>query len=178
MRRRRTRRRKRTGRGRKAKLLWTGFCVSALLVILVIAPSTAYNVAEFDRQSGADVVADDTALVGLQKASSIEEGQETRMVTVGNNFSQTDIEVTVELTPPSRSEGNLVINGNKTNATQFTIQPGEQQDINACFTDDGDGVPDEATFNATFNGLNTAVSGSIGQRNVSIVDNKSESNDC
>lgn len=166
------------GDGRRAKLLWIGFCVSSLLLVMVIAPSTAYNVAEFGRQSGTDVVADDTALVALQKAPSIEEGQESRMVTVGNNFSQTELQLTVELTPPSRSEGDLVVNGSKTNSTQFTLQPGNQQDITACFTDDGDGVPAMATFNVTFSGTGTAVSGSIDQRNVSIVDNETESNDC
>lgn len=163
---------------RKAKLLWIGFCISSLLLVLVIAPSTAYNVAEFGRQSGTNVVADDTALVGLPKATSIEEGQEDRMVTVGNNFSQAELQVTVELTAPSRSEGNLVVNGSKTNSTQFTLQPGNQQDINVCFTDDGNGVPDKATFNMTFTGTGTAVSGNINQRGVPIVDNETESNDC
>lgn len=178
MRRRRTRQRKRAGNGRRAKLLWIGFCVSSLLLVLVIAPSTAYNVAEFGRHSGTDVVADDTALMALQKATSIEEGQESRMMTVGNNFTQTELQVTVELTPPSRSEGDLVVNGSKTKSTQFALQPGNQQDITVCFTDDGSGVPNKATFNVTFSGTGTAVSGSIDQRNVSIVDNEVESNDC
>lgn len=166
------------GTGWRAKLLWVGFCVSSLLLVLVIAPSTAYNVAEFGRGSGTNVVADDTALVGLQKPASIEEGQEVRMVTVGNSFSQTELEVTVQLTTPSRSEGDIVVNGSKTNSTQFTLQPGNQQDISVCFTDDGSGVPDEATFDVSFSGIGTAVSGNITQRGVSIIDNETESNDC
>lgn len=166
------------GTGRRAKLLWVGFCVSSLLLVLVIAPSTAYNVAEFGRGSGTNVVADDTALVGLQKPASIEEGQEVRMVTVGNSFSQTELEVTVQLTTPSRSEGDIVVNGTKTNSTQFTLQPGNQRDISVCFTDDGSGVPDETTFNVSFSGIGTAVSGNITHRGVSIIDNETESNDC
>lgn len=167
------------GSGRKAKLMWIGFCVSSLLLALLIAPSTAYNVAEFGRQNGVDVAADDTALVGLEKASSIEEGQESRMVTVVNNFGQTEIQATVELTPPSRSEGNLVVNGtDEGNSYQFTLQPGSQQNISACFTDGGTGVPEDATFNATFSGTGTTTSGNIDQRNVPIVDNKTEATDC
>lgn len=159
--------------------MWVGFCASSLLLVLLVAPSASYNVAEFGRQNGADVGDDDTALVGLQKASSIEEGQESRMVTVANNFNQTEIRVTVELTPPSRSEGSLVVGGiDEGNSTQFTLQPGDLQDIDACFTDDGDGVPDAATFNATFSGTETTVSGSIDQRSVPIVDNESETLDC
>lgn len=179
MRRRRPRRRKRTESGRKAKLVWIGFCISSLLLALLIAPSTAYNVAEFGRQNGADVVGDDTALVGLEKPSSIEEGQESRMVTVANNFDQTEIRTTVELTPPSRSEGRLVVNGSdEGNSYQVTLQPSDTQDISACFTDDGSGVPDAATFNATFTAVDSAVSGEVSQRNVSIVDEVTESTDC
>jgi hypothetical protein len=167
------------GGGGKAKLVRIGFCLSSLLLVLLIAPSTAYNVAEFGRQNGVDVVADDTAVVGLEKASHIEEGQESPMVTVVNNFSRIEIQATVELTPPSRSEGYLVVNGsNEGNAYQFTLQPSDIQDISACFTDDGDGVPAEATFNVTFSATGTAVSGDIDQRNVQIVDKETELTNC
>lgn len=179
MRRRRPRRGSRLENGRNAKLVWIGCCVLSLLLVLLIIPSTAYNVSESGRQSAADVVADDTALVGLVKASSIEEGQQSWMVTTGNNFSQVAVEVTLELTPPSRSEGNLVVDGiDVGNSTTHTLQPGDQKDISACFTDNGDGIPDHATFNATFSGTTTVVSGSIDQRNVSIVDTESETLDC
>lgn len=159
--------------------MWMGFCISSLLLAVLVAPSTSYSVAEFGRQNGANVSGDNTALVGLEKASSIEEGQESRMVTVENNFGQAAIEVTVELTPPSRSEGDLIVNGSEEgNATRFTLQPGYQQAISACFVDDGNGVSEAATFNATFVGTGTSVSGEIGQRSIPIVDQKNESTDC
>lgn len=176
---RRLRRRKQTKRGRKAKLVWTGFCISSLLLVLLVAPSTSYNVAEFGRQNGVDVTTDDTALVGLQKAASIEEGQESRFVTVENNFGQTEIQLTVELTPPSRSEGHLVVNGtNEGNAYQFTLLSTGTQDVSACFVDDSDGIPADVTFNTTFSGTSSAVSGTLEERAVPIVNEQSESTKC
>lgn len=172
-------RRKRRGGERKATLVWAGFCLSSLLVMLLVTPSASYSVAEFGRQGGVDVAADDAAVVGLQKASSIEEGQESRMVTVVNNFGGTDLQLTVELTPPSRGEGNLVVNGtDQGNAYQFTLQPDGQRDVGACFTADANGVPDAATFNATFSATGSDVSGTIEQRSVPIVDDQTESVDC
>lgn len=173
------RRSHRRGSGRKAELVWVGFCLSSLLVALLVTPSASYSVAEFGRQGGVDVAADDGAVVGLQKASSIEEGQESRMVTVANNFGGTDIQLTVELTPPSRGEGNLVVNGtDEGNAYQFTLQPDGQRDVGACFTADENGVPDAATFNVTFSATGSDVSGSIEGRSVPIVDDQTESVDC
>ena len=179
MKRQQRRRQKSRSNGGKAKFVWAGFCLSSLLIMLLIVPSAAYNVTEFDRENGVDVATDENALVGLQKASSIEEGQASQMVTVVNNFRKTNIQATVELTPPSRSEGKLVVNGtDQGDDYQFSLQPGGTQDISACFSADETGVPDNATFNATFNARDTTVTGNIDQRNVSIVNGETESVKC
>lgn len=179
MSRRRPSRQTRRTSGQKAKLVWIGFCISVLLLVLIVTPSASYNVAKFGRQSGVDVAADDTALIGLQKASSVEEGQEDRLVTIENNFGQTATQITIQLTPPSRSEGYLLINGsNVGDSYQFTLQSGAQQDVSACFTADGNGVPAAATFNTTFSATDSTISGELVERSVPIVDNKTESTNC
>lgn len=177
-----TRRKRRRGSRRnsnRAKILWVGFCITSLLIVLFVAPSGLYNTAEAPRGGSVNVVNDSEAVIGLDKANEIEEGQVSDFVNVTNQFSDATLTITVELTGDTRDSAYLSVGGsNVGNSHQFTANPGDTEDINICVGDGLLGSSTNATFNATATASTTNIDADIQQRGVSVVDQQTELVNC
>lgn len=165
-----TRRRPHTRRQRLPGLVPLVVIGLALLTASVVVPTSPYAVGDAGRPGGLDVSDDDTALVGLPKADGVDSGDTEWLVTVGNNFSQVELDVTVALTPPSRTEAYIGVDGTYyENETQFVLGAGASQDVDVCVDDDFS-IPEYVTFNVTSAGTGSDVSGRIDERRVPVTD--------
>lgn len=128
--RRRSRSRSRT-RGQQWPALAVALLICCVLVVaFVVAPSMAFSSGSLDRGSTVDIADDSEGLVGIDVASSVNAGTESRLVTVTNRMDQS-------LTISVSSAASL-------SNSQATLVPGES--LTTAATVSCDAASNDLTF--------------------------------
>lgn len=136
-------------------------------VVVTADATVAFDAAVLERESGAEVAADEHGVLSLDVAADVHTGTTERLVNTSNDLAS-DVSVTVTVTGAATDYGDLILDGtNVGDSTTYTLVSGDAQRVDFQTVCDGGIVGEDVTFNVSVEG--DGLSG-VANRSVSIED--------
>lgn len=124
-----------------------GVGLIGLIVVLLLGPSLAYSQMNAGRQANADVVSDDSGVLGLVVNGTVQNCQRQDLVDVTNHFTQS-LDVTVSLADGSIGTLYNTVNSDSGDSVTFTLTSGSAGTVELD-ADYSGGTPTSFSFDIT-----------------------------
>lgn len=118
-------------------------------VVIAADPTVAFDAAVLERESGAEVVADENGVLSLDVAADVHTGTTEQLVNTSNDLAS-DVSVTVTVTSAATDYGDLIVDGtNVGDSTTYTLVSGDAQRVDFKTVCDGGIAGKDVTFNVS-----------------------------